>query len=123
MSVLIDTSYVSRGRSGTAVYVARLLDALGREGEVEVVEARQRRLVARRQYRRAGRRSDAVVSVSEATARDVVDLLAADPELRERLSAAGRERAALFSWEESARRHRAAYTLAFETRARAGGPG
>ena len=349
MRVLIDTSYVSRGRSGTSVYEERLVDALRREGEVEVVEARQRRrfrrgrsgggwnplrtaanalidqawlqlglpraarqsgadvvhhplpahsrripcaqvatvhdvafervpraygrawrLFARRQYRRAGRHSDAVVVVSEATARDVMDLLgtdrsrivvahhgpgqalpqverdpeprhflylgdaeirkdvlplvtafasggwalplllagssarlaegenvhpepnpspervaelfagaaalvhpaeyegfgltlveamaagvpvvarrtpsaeevcgdaallfddqqfkepleriAADPQLRERLSAAGRERAARFSWEKSARRHLAAYTLAKETRARAGGP-
>jgi glycosyltransferase involved in cell wall biosynthesis len=354
MRVLIDTSYVARGRSGTAVYVDRLVDALRREGTVEVVEARQRRrfrpgrsgrawnplrsaanafldlawlhiglpraarlagadvvhhplpahsrripcaqvatvhdvaferlpraygwlwrLYARRQYRRASRLSDAIVSVSEATVRDVVDLLAADrsrivvahhgpgqalpalerepeprhflyvgdaerrkevfplvflfwvglgtkegmlplvlagsssrladgehvqaepnpsperlaellagaaalvhpalyegfgltlveamaagvpvvarrtppteevcgdaallfdglsfkeplervardPELRKRLSAAGRERAARFSWEESARRHLTAYTLALETRARAGGPG
>jgi glycosyltransferase involved in cell wall biosynthesis len=350
MRVLIDTSYVSRGHSGTAVYVERLLEALGREDGVEVVEASQSRrfrrgrsgpgwnplrsaanalldqawlqvglpmaaresradvvhhplpahsrrircaqvatvhdvafervpraygrawrLFARRQYRRAGRLSEALVAVSEATARDVVELLGADrsrvvvahhgpgqalprverepeprhflylgdaesrkdvlplvtafasgdwalplvlaggssrlahgehvhaepdpsperlaellagaaalvhpasyegfgltlveamaagvpvvarrtpsseevcgdaallfdglsfkepleriaddPELRERLSAAGRERAARFSWENSARRHRAAYTLASETRARAGGPG
>jgi glycosyltransferase involved in cell wall biosynthesis len=48
--------------------------------------------------------------------------IAADPELRERLSAAGRTRAAGFSWAESARRHERAYTLAASSR-RAGGPG
>jgi glycosyltransferase involved in cell wall biosynthesis len=40
--------------------------------------------------------------------------VAGDPELRERLSAAGRERAAGFSWDESARLHLSAYTLALE---------
>jgi glycosyltransferase involved in cell wall biosynthesis len=49
--------------------------------------------------------------------------LASDGDLRERLSAAGRERAARFSWADSARLHEEAYTLALETRSRAGGPG
>jgi glycosyltransferase involved in cell wall biosynthesis len=48
--------------------------------------------------------------------------VAADGELRERLSVAGRERAAGLSWAESAKRHERAYTLAATTR-RAGGPG
>lgn len=43
MRVLIDTSYVARGASGTAVYVQALLAALRESGGVEVVEARQRR--------------------------------------------------------------------------------
>jgi len=43
--VLIDTSYVERGPSGTAVYVRRLVEALRDEG-VEVVEAAQRRRLA-----------------------------------------------------------------------------
>jgi glycosyltransferase involved in cell wall biosynthesis len=156
--VLIDTSYVARGRSGTGVYVDRLVDALRRRGEVDVVEARQRRRLspglagrrrnplrsaanalldlvwlhaslpraaraagaqvvhhplpahtrrlrtaqvvtvhdvaferlpaaydrawlafARRSYRHAVRRADAVVCVSEATAAEVVALLGAPP--------------------------------------------
>jgi glycosyltransferase involved in cell wall biosynthesis len=48
--------------------------------------------------------------------------VASDPGLRERLAAAGRERAARLSWAESARRHQEAYTLAAST-TRAGGPG
>ena len=40
MRVAIDTSYVDRGRSGTAVYVERLIPALEAEG-VEVVRLRQ----------------------------------------------------------------------------------
>jgi glycosyltransferase involved in cell wall biosynthesis len=46
-----------------------------------------------------------------------------DRGLGERLAAAGRERAARFSWANSARLHEEAYTLALETRSRAGGPG
>jgi glycosyltransferase involved in cell wall biosynthesis len=38
--VAIDTSYVARGRSGTAVYIERLAEALAAEG-VDVVELRQ----------------------------------------------------------------------------------
>ena len=40
MRVAIDTSYVPRGPSGTAVYIERLIGALGAEG-VEVVRLRQ----------------------------------------------------------------------------------
>jgi alpha-1,3-rhamnosyl/mannosyltransferase len=40
--------------------------------------------------------------------------IAEDAELREQLSVAGRERAQAFSWEESARLHETAYTLALE---------
>ena len=39
MRVLLDTSYARRGRSGTAVYLDRLGDALRASGAVEVVEA------------------------------------------------------------------------------------
>jgi glycosyltransferase involved in cell wall biosynthesis len=39
-------------------------------------------------------------------------LLAGDPQAREALGAAGRERAGAFTWQASARRHIAAYTLA-----------
>ncbi|HEX5909870.1 MAG TPA: glycosyltransferase, partial [Thermoleophilaceae bacterium] len=45
MRVLIDTSYVGRGPSGTAVYVQQLVRALRAEG-IEVVEAAQRRRLA-----------------------------------------------------------------------------
>src|SRR5688500_7547772 len=43
MKVLVDTSYVARGASGTAVYVERLVRALRARGEVDVVEAAQPR--------------------------------------------------------------------------------
>ena len=46
MRVLIDTSYVRRGPSGTAVYVEQLVRALRSRGRVEVVEAAQRRRLA-----------------------------------------------------------------------------
>jgi glycosyltransferase involved in cell wall biosynthesis len=65
---------------------------------------------------------DAALLFDELDFREPLEQIAGDPELRERLSEAGRERAARFSWENSARRHLAAYTLAEETRARAGGP-
>jgi glycosyltransferase involved in cell wall biosynthesis len=65
---------------------------------------------------------DAALLFDELDFREPLERIAGDPELRERLSQAGRERAARFSWENSARRHLAAYTLAEETRARAGGP-
>jgi glycosyltransferase involved in cell wall biosynthesis len=39
MRVLLDTSYAARGRSGTAVYLERLAEALRATGEVELVEA------------------------------------------------------------------------------------
>jgi glycosyltransferase involved in cell wall biosynthesis len=45
--------------------------------------------------------------------------IAGDAALRERLARAGAERAAAFSWEESARRHVEAYTLAREIQGRA----
>lgn len=51
-----------------------------------------------------------------------LERIAGEPELRERLSAEGRERAARLSWAESARRHERAYTLAERNRRRAGGP-
>ncbi len=42
MRVLIDTTYAARGRSGSGVYIERLVGALRERGEVEVVQARQR---------------------------------------------------------------------------------
>ncbi len=42
MRVLIDTTYAVRGRSGSGVYIERLVSALRGRGRVEVVEARQR---------------------------------------------------------------------------------
>ncbi|MGI9094464.1 MAG: glycosyltransferase family 4 protein [Thermoleophilaceae bacterium] len=42
MRVLIDTTYAARGRSGSGVYIERLVDALRARGQVEVFEARQR---------------------------------------------------------------------------------
>ena len=42
MRILIDTTYAARGRSGSGVYIERLLDALRERGQVEVAEARQR---------------------------------------------------------------------------------
>ncbi len=50
---------------------------------------------------------------------DALARVAGDPALRARLGRAGAERAAAFSWEESARRHVAAYTLAREIQGRA----
>jgi hypothetical protein len=44
-----------------------------------------------------------------------LERIAAEPELRERLSAAGRERAARLSWADSALTHVSAYTLAART--------
>jgi glycosyltransferase involved in cell wall biosynthesis len=41
--VLIDTSYADRGVSGTGIYAEQIAAALRERGEVEVVEARQRR--------------------------------------------------------------------------------
>ena len=46
MRVLIDTSYAGRGPSGTAIYVEQLVRALRERGNVEVVEAAQRRRLA-----------------------------------------------------------------------------
>jgi glycosyltransferase involved in cell wall biosynthesis len=66
---------------------------------------------------------DAALLVEPEDLEEALRRIAADPELRERLSAAGRARAAGFSWEESARRHERAYTLAARTPSRAGGPG
>ncbi|MDQ3645054.1 MAG: glycosyltransferase family 4 protein [Actinomycetota bacterium] len=42
MRVLIDMTYAARGRSGSSVYIERLVDALRERGQVGVVEARQR---------------------------------------------------------------------------------
>lgn len=41
MRVLIDTTYAARGRSGSGVYIERLVHALRERGQVEVVEVRQ----------------------------------------------------------------------------------
>lgn len=43
MRVVIDTTYVARGRTGTAVYVEQLTRALRERGRLELVEVRQRR--------------------------------------------------------------------------------
>ena len=55
MRVLVDTSFVARGPSGTAVYIERLADALRERGRVEVVEARRRRRPAPGRSRERGR--------------------------------------------------------------------
>jgi glycosyltransferase involved in cell wall biosynthesis len=57
---------------------------------------------------------DAALLVDEAELPAALRRMASDPELRERLSRAGRERAARFSWAESARLHERAYRLALE---------
>ena len=53
MRVMIDSSFLDRGPSGTAVYLERLLEALHRDPRVDVVEARQR---GRMRPGRGGRR-------------------------------------------------------------------
>jgi Glycosyl transferases group 1/Glycosyltransferase Family 4 len=58
---------------------------------------------------------DAALLVEEAELPAALRRLATDPELRERLSRAGRERAARFSWAESARLHERAYRLALRS--------
>jgi glycosyltransferase involved in cell wall biosynthesis len=55
MRVLIDTSFVARGPSGTAVYIERLTGALRARANIEVVEARQRRRPAPGRTHRHGR--------------------------------------------------------------------
>ena len=67
MRVLIDTSYAARGRSGTAVYIERLVAALRARGEVEVVEASQPR---RLRPGRAGRVRNPLRSAANAVADD-----------------------------------------------------
>ena len=54
MRVLIDTTYAARGTSGTGIYIERLVEALRHNGQVEVVEVRQR---LRLRAGRAGGRS------------------------------------------------------------------
>jgi glycosyltransferase involved in cell wall biosynthesis len=54
----------------------------------------------------------AALIVEERDLSDAMQRVARDRELRERLSAAGRERAAAFSWKRSATAHIEAYTLA-----------
>jgi glycosyltransferase involved in cell wall biosynthesis len=66
---------------------------------------------------------DAALLVAPQELAGALERVAVDPELRERLAQAGRERAAAHSWERSARAHERAYTLALETRPRRpGGP-
>jgi len=55
---------------------------------------------------------EAALLIERAELPAVLDRLQEDIELRDRLSEAGRARAARFSWDEAARRHEAAYTLA-----------
>ena len=55
---------------------------------------------------------DAALLVEPGELAGALRRVASDPELRERLSAAGRERAARLSWANSARAHLGAYTLA-----------
>jgi glycosyltransferase involved in cell wall biosynthesis len=55
---------------------------------------------------------DAALLVEPKGLADALARIAAEPELRERLAATGRERAKEFSWDESARLHVSAYTLA-----------
>lgn len=55
---------------------------------------------------------DAALLVAPAELAATLRRVAEDDELRERLAAAGRERAATFSWERSAERHVEAYRLA-----------
>jgi glycosyltransferase involved in cell wall biosynthesis len=55
---------------------------------------------------------EAALLVERSELGDAIRRIAGDGALRARLSDAGRERVRAFSWEESARRHVAAYTLA-----------
>ena len=62
---------------------------------------------------------DAALLVAPGELADAMGRISEDAELRRRLARAGAERASAFSWEESARRHLAAYTLARRTQGRA----
>ena len=55
MRILIDTSFVERGPSGTAIYIERVTEALRARGNVEVLEARRRRRPAPGRSREHGR--------------------------------------------------------------------
>ncbi len=57
---------------------------------------------------------DAALLVDPDGLEEAIARVAGDPDLRERLGAAGRERTREFSWDESARLHEGAYTLALE---------
>jgi len=61
--------------------------------------------------------ADAALLVESAELAGAMARVAADPRLREDLSAAGRRRAALFSWERSAELHERAYRAALESAA------
>jgi glycosyltransferase involved in cell wall biosynthesis len=62
---------------------------------------------------------DAAMLVAPHELTGAMSQIAGDPGLRRRLAQAGARRASAFSWEESARRHLAAYTLARQTQGRA----
>ena len=62
---------------------------------------------------------DAAMLVESGELAGTLGRIAGDAGLRRRLEEAGAERASAFSWEESARRHLAAYTLARQTQGRA----
>ena len=62
---------------------------------------------------------DAAMLVAPGELAGAMSRIAGDPGLRRRLAQAGAERASAFSWEESARRHLAAYTLARQIQGRA----
>ena len=62
---------------------------------------------------------DAALLTSADELANAIARITSDAMLRERLSRAGTERAAAFTWEESARRHVEAYTLAREIHGRA----
>jgi glycosyltransferase involved in cell wall biosynthesis len=61
---------------------------------------------------------DAVLRAGSGELAAALARVASDEDLRARLRRAGTERAAAFSWEESARRHVAAYTLARQPQGR-----
>lgn len=78
MRVLLDTTYVRYGPSGTAVYIERLAEALRATGEVELVEA------GRTRVRRRGRRNPLLSArnAAEQTAWDHRGLVRAAKEAR-----------------------------------------
>jgi glycosyltransferase involved in cell wall biosynthesis len=59
---------------------------------------------------------DAALIVDASELADAMQRIDSDPELQQRLGMAGRERAAAFSWQRSARAHIEAYTLARNSR-------